>query len=874
MYRAVRNGTECECNEGWGGINCNMCTSDNACNAFMPKVANAFGNTGEEVKGTCYKGGKLVQKNYHMCEVTSERLVKLLKHKTEATFSCNATSAQCTFDLWVAGVESFYCSLSECKVEDADGSYNYECDKISCDCLEGRALCGGGGGLPNIEYFLTKKVKGPASLKCDLSTGDCQFRENFLKSIFNMLLGEEHINLSCETSECMHYTMVPGYEPVHKNINQSLLVACGVGILTLLIAGCISFRCLAFLTKEKHPSWTTVPSEDESAKLMVGHEPLSLEFSSIGYEDNGLRILDEVKGSVNPGQVMAIMGGSGAGKTTLLDILAMKRKQGVVSGLVTINGKKVSDKEYRRVSGFVDQEDCMMPTLTVLETILMSAMLRLPKSMSDDAKRLRAMETMEELGILGIKDQLIGSPNKRGISGGEKRRVAIACELVTSPSIIFLDEPTSGLDSFSARKVVESLVYLAQEYQRTVVFTIHQPRSNIVTMFDRLVVLAHGKLVFSGDQKDVTTYFEKIGHRCPDGFNVADHMIDVTMQHGPREDGGESKEDNVQYDFEMEMSDTRKPGLDTAFSESSYDTQLDSAIQAVRSDESRKFTTVGYETVGTLAQFKIVSKRNLKNLYRNPLLLLTHYLMALVLGLFCGLVYYNVENNISGFQNRLGLFFFILALFGFSTLTSLGLFAEERLVFVRERANDYYKPMAYYLAKVLFELLPLRVFPPVLLGLIVYPLAGLSTENGAFGKFILVLVLFNISSASTCLVIGSLVHETSVSTLVGILVMLFSLLSAGLFLNNATTPPWVGWIQYFSIFHYAYEALAVNEVRWLTLSEEKLGLNIEVPGSVILDTFGFDVSAVWQDMGGLLAILTLELIVAYLCILWFSVEKR
>lgn len=141
---------------------------------------------------------------------------------------------------------------------------------------------------------------------------------------------------------------------------------------------------------------------------------------------------------------MAVIGASGAGKSTLLDLLARKSKTGSVTGEILVNGKKVGDSEYRRVVGFVDQEDTLMGTLTVYETVLYSALLRLPRDMSLEDKKMRTLETMHELGILGIRDSRIGESGQRSISGGEKRRVSIACELVTSPSILFLDEPTSG----------------------------------------------------------------------------------------------------------------------------------------------------------------------------------------------------------------------------------------------------------------------------------------------------------------------------------------------------------------------------------------------------------------------------------------------
>lgn len=271
-------------------------------------------------------------------------------------------------------------------------------------------------------------------------------------------------------------------------------------------------------------------ADDEAGKLMTEHTPTSLIFENISYNVGKMNILNGVTGMVRPGEVMAIMGPSGSGKTTLLDILANRTKTGTVSGDIYVNGHSLSPSEYKRLIGYVDQEDVMIPTLTVYETILYSALLRLPRSMSNAAKKFRVMEVMQELGIDGIKDSKIGQAGDRSISGGERRRVAIACELVTSPSILFLDEPTSGLDAYNAYNVVESLVTLARDYNRTIVFTIHQPRSNIVTLFDHLVLLGKGHTVYSGPQPRVQSYFKSIGYPCPPGFNIADYLIDLTMQ--------------------------------------------------------------------------------------------------------------------------------------------------------------------------------------------------------------------------------------------------------------------------------------------------------------------------------------------------------
>lgn len=351
-----------------------------------------------------------------------------------------------------------------------------------------------------------------------------------MNQLINDIFGDSSITLNCNSGECLHYSMVPGFQAPAAP-NNSKLVAASIAVTGLaVIIACLAFWYLGRVRKHNFgsirlPGDSNGHDPSEVDRLMSNHLAGSLSFEDLSYiAPNGKQVLSGVSGNVKSGQLMAIMGASGAGKSTFLDILAKKTKRGVVTGEILVNGRKMTREKFRRIVGFVDQDDTLMPTLTVYETVLYSALLRLPRSMSLEAKKIRTLETMQELGILGIKDSRIGETGKRSISGGEKRRVSIACELVTSPSIIFLDEPTSGLDAFNAINVVECLVNLARDYNRTVVFTIHQPRSNIVAMFDKLILLAGGKAVYSGEYRRCQEYFENIGHPCPPGFNIADFL--------------------------------------------------------------------------------------------------------------------------------------------------------------------------------------------------------------------------------------------------------------------------------------------------------------------------------------------------------------
>lgn len=838
---------------------------------------------------------------------------------------------RCT--VWVDQVESFYCALEECSWELQSthdrNITDYECEKVKCECIPGRTLCGEGGTI-DLSEFLTEGITGPATFSCDSSKSrdSCIFSEPAMNDVISSIFGDESIFLDCNAGECLHRTEVPGYTRPVKTINKPLIAG--------VIAGCALFIVVVILglwhlsrrsAQRSGVGVIRLPEDDDEASgLGVEHKPAALHFEKVSYLLNEKQILKDVTGVVNPGQVMAIMGPSGAGKTTFLDILARKNKRGTIQGNIYINGSIVSDEEYREVIGFVDQEDTMMATLTVYETILNSALLRLPADMSFGAKNARVMEVMGQLGILQIKDQIIGTSEDnglRGISGGEKRRVGIACELVTSPSILFLDEPTSGLDSFNAYNVVECLVNLARNYQRTVVFTIHQPKSNIVALFDQLVLLAKGRCVYSGPFDKCQRYFDKQGYPCPQGFNIADYLVDLTMHADQRrtvtfddnavEESVESPRRKISPlvpSVSAESStDTRKKGRkrgdsirsrqerqlftrrrsevitpeevmmsedldntrvwrDVREARNSLDhhesehllppappmngsdvTDLDVLIAAYRNSDvaaairdeihaagppesngnangsaghgTSGSGMKGFKRIGWLAQFLILSRRTWKNLYRNPMLMLAHYAIAILLGVLCGYLFFGIKDDISGFQNRMGLIFFILALFGFSTLTSLNVFAAERTLFLRERANRYYAPITYFSAKVMFDIVPLRIIPPIIMGMIIYPMVGFCAEWPEFLKFMLVLILFNLAASAICLFIGIVFKDVSLANLVGSLVMLFSLLFAGLLLNHDSIPKGALWLQTGSIFHYGFEALIVNEVRYLSLYEHK-----------------------------------------------------
>ena len=198
-----------------------------------------------------------------------------------------------------------------------------------------------------------------------------------------------------------------------------------------------------------------------------------------------------------------------------------------VQGDVYLGGAKINPDQSRRVRtmfALVAQEDALHGPSTPRQALHFSAKLRLPRNTSDEDINLLVSRYIEELGLSACCDTIIGGGLAKGISGGEKRRVSIGVELISQPSIIFLDEPTSGLDSFAAKQVIKLLQKVAQA-GNIVLFTIHQPSSDIFAMFDRLILLNWGKMMYQGYVEGINLDFEKFGFPVPLNYNRADWIL-------------------------------------------------------------------------------------------------------------------------------------------------------------------------------------------------------------------------------------------------------------------------------------------------------------------------------------------------------------
>lgn len=243
---------------------------------------------------------------------------------------------------------------------------------------------------------------------------------------------------------------------------------------------------------------------------------------------NSKILLDNVSGQITGG-FWAVMGSSGSGKTTLLSALSLRldaRRIGV-KGELRCNGRTYNKRDLKNMSGYVMQDDLLNAYFTVLETLQYTAYLRMPADTSAHARRSRIELVMKLMGISHCRNVIVGDSRRKGVSGGERKRLCIAMELLTKPKLLFLDEPTSGLDSSTALSVVGILKRLSAKGLCTVVCTIHQPQSKIFSLFDNLILMRHGQIAYQGAANKALTFFENRGFPCPELTNPADHIIQV-----------------------------------------------------------------------------------------------------------------------------------------------------------------------------------------------------------------------------------------------------------------------------------------------------------------------------------------------------------
>ncbi|KAL3839377.1 hypothetical protein ACJIZ3_023968 [Penstemon smallii] len=548
--------------------------------------------------------------------------------------------------------------------------------------------------------------------------------------------------------------------------------------------------------------------------------PIYLKFTEVTYKvvlkgitsSEEKHILNGVTGSVNPGEVLALMGPSGSGKTTLLSLL----------------GGRVREPTP---GGFVTQDDVLFPHLTVRETLTYAARLRLPSTLTREEKEKRAIDVIYELGLERCQDTMIGGSFVRGVSGGERKRVCIGNEIIINPSLLFLDEPTSGLDSTTALRIVETLHDIA-ESGKTVITTIHQPSSRLFLKFDKLILLGKGSLLYFGKTSEAMAYFSSIGCSPFIAMNPAEFMLDLANGNVNDISVPSELEDKVQMgNLEAETKNGKPaPSIVHEYLVEAYETRvaeneknklriplpIDEEIKSKVCSKKREWGASWCE------QYSILFCRGLKERrhdYFSWLRITQVLATATILGL---LWWQSGGNNPNELQDQAGLLFFIGVFWGFfPVFTAIFTFPQERAMLSKERAADMYRLSAYFVARTTSDL-PLDLMLPLLFLLVVYFMAGLRMNAASFLLTMVTVFLCIIAAQGLGLAIGAtLMDLKKATTLASVTVMTF-MLAGGYFVKDV--PVFISWLRYLSFNYHTYKLLL--KVQYEHISDSINGVEI------------------------------------------------
>ncbi|XP_028111456.1 LOW QUALITY PROTEIN: ABC transporter G family member 7-like [Camellia sinensis] len=522
-------------------------------------------------------------------------------------------------------------------------------------------------------------------------------------------------------------------------------------------------------------------------------------------------LLKNVTGEAKPGRLLAIMGPSGSGKTTLLNVLAgqiVASPRLHLSGLLEINGRPISNRSYK--FAYVRQEDLFFSQLTVRETLSLAAELQLQEISSVEERDEYVNKLLFKLGLVSCADSRVGDAKVRGISGGEKKRLSLACELIASPSVIFADEPTTGLDAFQAEKVMETLQQLAQD-GHTVICSIHQPRGSVYVKFDDIVLLTEGALVYAGPARDEPlAYFSKFGYRCPEHVNPAEFLADlISIDYSSAES--------------VYSSQKRIDGLVESFLQQT--SSILYATPLVRRETSKNSMNLRKKTIvkkkgGWWRQFWLLLKRAWMQASRDGPTNKVRARMSIASAIIFGSVFWRMGKSQSSIQDRMGLLQVAAINTAMASLTKTGgVFPKERAIVDRERAKGSYALGPYLLSKLLAEI-PVGAAFPLLFGTILYPMARLHPTFSRFGKFCGIITVESFAASAMGLTVGAMVPTTEAAMALGPSLMTVFIVFGGYYVSAENTPIIFRWIPRVSLIRWAFQGLCINEFSGLQFDHQ------------------------------------------------------
>uniref|UniRef100_A0A672JSU7 ATP-binding cassette sub-family G member 8 n=1 Tax=Salarias fasciatus TaxID=181472 RepID=A0A672JSU7_SALFA len=554
--------------------------------------------------------------------------------------------------------------------------------------------------------------------------------------------------------------------------------------------------------------------------------------------------IDSLSLRVRSGQMLAVIGSSGCGKTSLLDIITCRNEGGsITSGEILINGRPNTPQLVKKSIAHVRQDDRLLPHLTVRETLSFVAKLRLPTHFTQQQRDQRVDDVIAELRLRQCANTRVGNDFVRGVSGGERRRVSIAVQLLWNPGILILDEPTSGLDSFTAHNLVLTLSRLARG-NRLVLLSVHQPRSDIFQLFDLVVLLSSGSAVYCGPARDMVQYFTALGHPCPRYCNPSDFYVDlisIDRRSPEREAVCLERARVLAQQFMDRVQDTddhmwKPAGGDAA-------PALTDSPQRPNRERGEEVITVSKSVnrlPGKLQQFSILIRRHMYNDYRDLVTLLVHGLEALLMSLLVGCLYYGAGEQRLSIQDTVALLYMIGALTPFAVvLDVIAKCHSERAMLYHELEDGMYSVTSYFFAKVLGELPEHCVFTLVY-GLPIYWLAGLNEAPDRFLLNFLVVWLMVYCSRAMALFAAAALPTLQISAFTGNALFTVFYLTGGFVISLENMWLVASWFSHISFMRWGFEAMLQLQFRENKYPVSIGNITIQVDGIHVVEALNMN----------------------------------
>lgn len=572
---------------------------------------------------------------------------------------------------------------------------------------------------------------------------------------------------------------------------------------------------------------------------------VDIEFSNLSYTTRkgmvrGLRkeILKGVNGMFRSGELSAIMGPSGAGKSTLLNILT-GFERGDWHGEIVYTGKegKQSWREYKKQSCYIQQDDKLLPLFTVLEAMRMATNLKIGRSLSRKAKDMLIDDVLDNLDLIRAKDTRCDQ-----LSGGQKKRLSIALEMVDNPPVMFLDEPTTGLDALSCHQCIALLQSLARD-GRTIVCTIHQPSAAVFEMFDNVYLLVDGKCLYDGSAKNTIDYFSNIGLQCPKYHNPADFMIEVvTKEYGDYTDQLVKLANNGGC-WKTPVANMRKLEENCCYQEDK--------------------ATVLIQTPSETERFFVLIKRCIVQLFRDWTVSYLKMLLHMFVGVLLGVLYTDTGCNGDKVISNVS---FVLVTSVYMCYTSMMpavlKFPAEFPTLKKEKFNNWYQLRTYYAATTVCSV-PLQMISALIYCFTAYFLSCQPLEPNRFFIFLLVTLLINLIAESYGLMIGTLMNPID-GTFTAAITTCAMVVLAGILALYRHMPRFLNYLSYLSYFRYTTHAYlhSIYGFGREKLACSKMYCHYRTPNT-IMEEMSMMEGKLWIDIVILVAVLILCRFIAY-----------